>query len=311
MNAIAAAPETPAPLLPLGLGLIGAALVWREIAAATAVPPWAAEALVAAAALALTALLIGYLRRLRRRPSAVDVDLRRRAGAPGGTEALMFLGVALAPLSAGLGALVWMGAAAAQIALALRLFLRHGDVVRRDPELSLFLIVPFGGMMLAPVAFAPALFWIGLALGAATWPLALRRLLLRPTPPDQRPAAWVLLAPPSVACIAALSQWGAGPLAFTLFALATGTLVGLTWRLPWIAEGGFAPSWPCFTYPSAAYAGACAGMAAALEGGGWTTLAVVAAALVTAATLTVAALCLSAWRAGRLRRVRAAAPSRG
>ena len=298
--------RAPAALLPVCLGLIGTALVWRSAAEHGAAPALLAELFIAAAIGVFALVASAYTRRVWRGPAALPADLRARAGTPGGTEALMFVGVALLPVSAWAAALVWGIAALLQTALVLRVLADQTAAPPEDPVLTLFLVVPFGGLLLAPVALGAALFWPLLALYVAVAPAVVWHFASRPVVPAERPAAWVLLAPPSVAAIAAEALYPGSMLTPWLHALAALTLVFLVTQLRWLTAGGFAPSWGCFTYPTAAFAGATWAMAGRSGDPFWLTLALAAALMATAITTAVAARALTAWRQRR----RIAAPSR-
>ncbi|TVQ52875.1 MAG: hypothetical protein EA355_14315 [Rhodobacteraceae bacterium] len=288
--------RAPAALLPVCLGLIGTALVWRSAAEHGAAPALLAELFIAAAVGVFALVAWAYLRRVWRGPAALPADLRARAGAPGGTEALMFVGVAVLPLSAAAAALVWGVAALLQIALVLRVISDRAAAPPEDPVLTLFLVVPFGGLLLAPVALGAALFWPLLAVYVAVAPAVVWRFASRPVAPAERPAAWVLLAPPSVAAIAAEALYPGGALTLALYSLAALTLAALMSRLRWLTESGFAPSWACFTYPTAAFAGATWALAGRSGDGFWLGAGLVAALAATTITALVAARALTAWR---------------
>lgn len=292
--------RAPAALLPVCLGLIGTSLAWRSAAEHGVAPGLLAELFVAAAVGLFLLVAVRYLHRVRRGPAALRADLRARAGTPGGTEALMFVGVALLPVSAWAAAAVWVAAVMLQLALVLRIVSDDEAAPPRDPVLTLFLIVPFGGLLLSPVDLGAALLWPLLTLYAAMAPAVIWHFASRPVPPAERPAAWVLLAPPSVATIAYETVYPGGTLTPWLFALSALTLAGLLVRVRWLTARGFAASWGCFTYPSAAFSGAVFAMAGRSGEVLWTALGFTAALATTAITGAVAGLALFGWRRRRV-----------
>ncbi|MGY6550183.1 MAG: SLAC1 family transporter [Roseinatronobacter sp.] len=126
-------------------------------------------------------------------------------------------------------------------------------------------------------------------------PAVIRHLLRDELNAAERPAAWVLLAPPSVATAAAELAYPGGGLSVMLYSIASVTLLGLLWHLRWLTAAGFQPSWACFTFPSAAFVGASWAMAMRtgspmLEGVAFGSL-----LIVTLISVRVAALTLRPW----------------
>jgi len=298
----------PAALLPVCLGLIGTALGWRAAAEAGAAPAAIAEILIAAAVGVFAVVALAYLRRLLRDPAALPADLRARAGTPGGNEALMFTGTALLPLAPALAAFTWGLAVLLQAGVVLRVGLDRAARPPRNAALTAFLLVPFGGLLLGPLDGAGALLlWPLLAAYAVTGPAVILLLARGHLAEAERPAVWVLLAPPSVAAIAAEAAHPGGLLAPVLYGLASLTLLGLMWQLRWLTAAGFNPSWACFTFPSAAFVGASWAMTVRTGSAALETLAFGATLAVTMVSVAVAALTLHAWTRRRI----ALAPVRG
>lgn len=292
--------RAPAALLPVCLGLIGTALAWRSAAVHDAAPALLAELFVAAAVGVFALVAVSYIRRIRRGPVALQADLRARAGTPGGTEALMFVGVALLPVSGLAAATIWAVAVLLQMAVVLRVASDSMAVPPRDPVLTLFLMVPFGGLLLSPVDLGAALLWPLLAFYATVAPAVIWHFVSRPVVPAERPMAWVLLAPPSVATIAYESLYPGGSLTPWLFAISVLTLAGLMMRVRWLIEHGFGASWGCFTYPSAAFSGAVFAMADRSGEPLWTMVGLAAALATTLVTAAVAGLAMQGWSRRRV-----------
>ncbi|MGY6409624.1 MAG: SLAC1 family transporter [Alkalilacustris sp.] len=293
--------HAPAALLLVCLGLIGTSLSWRAAAEFGAAPAALAEILIATAVGVFAVVALAYLRRLLRDPTALPADLRCRAGTPGGNEALMFTGTALWPFAPGIAGFVWGLAVLLQATVVLRVALDRRARPPRDAVLTLFLLVPFGGLLLGPLPAAGALLlWPLLAVYAVTGLAVLRHLARGDIAERERPAAWVLLAPPSVATVAAEMASPGGLLAPVLYCLASLTLAGLLWLLRWMVAAGFQPSWACFTFPSAAFVGASWAMAGRTGSATLETLAFGAGLAVTVVAVGVAAVTLHAWARRRM-----------
>jgi tellurite resistance protein len=154
------------------------------------------------------------------------------------------------------------------------------------------LFVPFVGQIAAPVGgvglgfplVSWALFVSAIVIWLALTPFVLRRLTRVSIPPPMRPGVFILLAPPAIGLVAYDRLDPGGPLVWPLFIAATATLLALLARGRWLTEGGWTPAWGAFTFPSAAFAGACLVMAQGQLGRGWdwlASVALVAASLIT------------------------------
>lgn len=173
---------------------------------------------------------------------------------------------------------------------------------RRDAALTVFPFAPFGGLLPGPLDGAGALpLWPLLALCALTDPAVILLPARGHLAEAERPAAWVLLAPPSVVAIAAEAAHPGGPLSPVLYGVASLTRLGLLGQLRWLTSAGFTPSWACSTFPSAAFVGASWAMTVRTGSPALETLAV------TMISVTVAGLPLHAWTCRRI----ALAPARG
>lgn len=307
----------PPPMLTVSLGLIGVGLLWRAAAEHIGFPYLPGEAMVVAALAVYATIVTLYVVGLRRDAGALARDLARPAGrgaVPAATEGMILAGAALLPFAASAAPIVWSVGVFLHLFLLVRLLGLMTEMKPQDRAPSGFLVVPLCGLIVAPVGGAPMasevalgassvaslFFWISLGIYAALAPAAVSQLLTRPTRPEYRPGAYVLLAPPAVAVVGYDKLHPDGALTPLLFVIAC-MIVAIAWmKRDWLTEGGFAPTWACFTFPSAAFAGACLTMA----GRSGTRLAEVMAGLAvlaaTALTLYVARLCVVAWREGRM-----------
>lgn len=315
-QAIAFARTAPAPLLPTCLGLIGLGMVWRKAAAYLAAPYWLGEAAVIGSLAVFAAVSTLYLSSTLSQPGALRADVRAKAGrsaVPAGSEALMLSGAALLPLAPGVAPFVWTAGIFLHVFLMTLVFRELRAMGPAEWAPTGFLVVPFVGLIVAPIGGGPlgeqalgapgiaaALFWWSLLLYLALLPAAAWRLATQPTEPRLRPGAYVLLAPPSVAVIGYDKLDPEGGLTVGLFALSLVILAVLARHRRWLMGDGFAPTWGCFTFPSAAFAGACLTMAARNPDLLWRGVAAAATLGATAITTYVALRMLAAWRAGRI-----------
>lgn len=128
-----------------------------------------------------------------------------------------------------------------------------------------------------------ALFWSAVAVWAGLTPFVLRRLArVAAPPPFLRPGVAILLAPPAIGLVAYDSLAPEGWLVWPMLALAWVVLIALVTRIAWLTEGGWTLGWGAFTFPLAAFAGACLVMADRQIGPAWDWI---AAAALTAASL--------------------------
>ncbi len=286
--------RTPPGLLAVCLGLIGCGLDWRAAARVLGAPEAIGQLWLGAAGGALGWVAFLYLRKVVDRPGALSHDLRMPAGrgaVAAGSMALMLSGAALAPLSPSAATVVWAAGVIlhAYVAVALLRELAGMPPDGRPAMPALYLpfvgqiVAPIGGVALGFEAVSAALFWLAVAVWAALTPFVLRRLARAAAPPPfLRPGVAILLAPPAIGLVAYDRLAPDGWLVWPMFALAWLALIGLVTRAGWLIEGGWTLGWAAFTFPAAAFAGACLVMAERQLGPGWDWI---AAGALTAASL--------------------------
>jgi tellurite resistance protein len=257
----------PIPLLTMPMGTGGVGLAWRQAHHALGVPAVVGEALLAFTALLWVVVVALQALRALRYPEAVLAELRhpvRVAFAAAPTIGLMIVSAFLHSHAPGLGAALWAVAVALHLLVAMMLLRRilagRGEIAMISPPL----LIPFAGLVLAPVfgvrmGFVEAsamMLGIGVILWLATLPLLLHRLVAGPPlPPPLRPSLAILLAPPAIAAlglIALTGQTGGVVLALVgmalLFAAVLVSLAAEFARVP------FGLPWWGVTFPSAAFA---------------------------------------------------------
>lgn len=309
--------RVPPPFLSISLGLVGLGLVWRAASENLGAPAALGEAMVVVALAVFATVAVLFVLGLREEPGALGRDLARPAGRgsiPAGSEALMLAGAAILPMAPQAAPFVWTAGVFLHLWLAARLVGLLARMAPEDRAPTGFLVVPFCGLIVAPVGGAPMadqtalgaasiaelLFWGSLGAYLVLLTFAARRLARVPTPPHLRPGAYILLAPPAVAVVGYEKLHPEGPLTPWLFGLAAALLTYASQRRDWLTEGGFAPTWGAFTFPTVAFAGACLTVAGRIGGPlaqGAATVAVVGA---TAITVGVALRAFRAWRDGDL-----------
>jgi tellurite resistance protein len=257
----------PIPLLAMPMGTGGVGLAWRQAHHALGVPAVLGEALLAFTALLWVVVVALQALRALRYPEAVLAELRhpvRVAFAAAPTIGLMIVSAFFHSHVPGLGASLWAVAVALHLLVAMMLLRRivagRGEIAMISPPL----LIPFAGLVLAPVfgvrmGFVEAssmMLGIGLILWLVTMPLLLHRLVAGPPlPPPLRPSLAILLAPPAIGAlglVALTGQTGGVVLALVgvalLFAAVLVSLAGEFARVP------FGLPWWGVTFPSAAFA---------------------------------------------------------
>jgi tellurite resistance protein len=266
--------QRPTPvLLPACLGLIGTGLVWRKASEVLGAPTAIGEIWLGASLAVFLLCLSLYLRRVSARPASLLHDLRMpatRGTVSAGSMSLMLSGAALAPLWAPLAMILW-GSGVVLHGFAALLLLRELALMPPDGRpATASLLVPFAGFLVAPQGgvslgfgiVATALFWLGIAVWLTLTPLVLRHLWRASSPPPPlRPATAILLAPPAITAIGLDTLDPDNPTVPFLFGLSCLTLIALLARLRWLTAGGWSAGWNAFTFPLAAFAGACVIMA--------------------------------------------------
>jgi tellurite resistance protein len=299
----------PLPLFAAPMGIGGLGLAWREASHALGAPPVVGEGLLALAAAVWIVVAVLHAARLLRHPDALAADLRhpvRSAFAGAITIGLMILAGGLAPHAREPAATLWLTAVAGHLAIAGWTIRGLLTAPREPATLTPPLLIPLVGNVLAPVFGVrlgfEALSWMMFGVGALLWamlqPLLLARLISGPPLPERlRPTLVILLAPPSVGALAlAALSGGFGPAPLAVLGLAVMLAAVLATFAPTFARVPFAMSWWGWTFPSAAFAAACAGAAHA-HGATWLsaplwgllTVATGIVGLVTARTLRAAA----------------------
>jgi len=288
--------RTPPALFPMCLGLVGLAMSWRRASGVFDFSSAVGDVMIGLFASLFAVVMVLYLGKLIRRPSALRDDLRSPAGRgalAASSMTLMMLGGAFVDASVELARALWLAGVVLQFLLAALLI----DVMLHLPKgarpITPALFVPFVGQIVAPIGGAPLgygaasaglfvsalLVWIAL-----TGPVAVRLVRGLPQPPVRPPLA-IMLAPPAIGVVAhdalppALQAAMLGPI---LFWIAAATALALLVRAPWLTEGGFSPLWAAFTFPFTSFAGAALVMAREGLSAAWDAI---AAGGLTAATL--------------------------
>lgn len=297
----------PLPLFAAVLGIAGLGLAWREAGRVLGAPAWAGEFLLLAAAAAFVLIAVAYLLKWRRYPAAVATEFRhpvRGHFVPAITVALILLSNGLLPHRPDLASGLWLGATIVHLLLAVwlirRLLVQPAPLAALTPAIFIPLVgnilAPLAGMKLGYVGLSWFSFAIGLGLWIAIQPPLLHRLFWGDAlPPRLQPAVAILLAPPSVGCLAwsALNNGETDALNWILAGLAGFIGLLLLSLLPRFIRLAFAPSWWAYTFPSAAFSLMLIHLSAAgpklHPAVGWTALAVATAVVALVAFRTISA----------------------
>ncbi|MFN3615996.1 MAG: hypothetical protein ACK4WC_15755 [Rubrimonas sp.] len=303
--------RAPAPLAPVCLGLMGLGLAWRKAAEVYGAPAIIGEAILAFAIALSAVVAIKYVSMIRLRPAALTLDLRKPAGrgaVPAGSETLIVGAAALLPYSYPAALAAWLVGVALHLTLAFQLLgLLRGALVK-DPRPSGFLLVPFVGPIVAPIAgaemdlIAPSklLFWIGLGAYLVLFPLILRRFVTEPVEHVFRPSVFMLVAPPAIGIVAYEQIYPGGPLAPWMYAFSCLLLLGMATRRRWLTEGGFSATWGAFTFPFTAFAAGSMAMAGRHHDALFPVFGIVALMITSVLTPWIAARVLARWKDGTL-----------
>lgn len=258
----------PLPLFAAVLGIAGLGLAWRDAGRVLGAPALVGELLLLVAALAFGLIAIAYLLKWQRHPAAVTAEFRHPVRGNfifAITVGLILLSNALLPHRPDLAGGLWLFATITHLVLAgwlvRRLLLQPAPLATLTPAI----FIPLVGNILAPLAGMklgyPALSWFSFSIGLGLWiaiqPVLLHRLFYGESlPPKLMPALAILLAPPSVGCMAMAALQGGtieAP-AWIMAGIAGFIALVLLSLLPRFARLPFAPSWWAYTFPSAAFA---------------------------------------------------------
>jgi tellurite resistance protein len=303
--------RTPPGLFPVCLGLIGCGLGWRGATVALGAPEAVGALWLGAAGAAFLWVAALYARKLADRPAALAHDLRMPAGrgaVSAGSMALMLLGAALAPLWLTAATVLWAAGVFIHGYVAVALLRELAGMPPDGRPAMPALYVPFVGQIVAPIGgvalgfelVSAALFWLAVAIWAGLTPFVLKRLWRASPPPPLRPGAAIAMAPPAIGLVAYDRLAPEGVLHEPMFALACLALVVLIARAGWLTQGGWTLGWGAFTFPSAAFAGACLVMAQRHLGAAWDWAAIAALTAASLITLYVAWRTLRAGLKGEL-----------
>jgi len=194
----------PLALLAMPMGVGGVGLAWRQAAIALGVPAAIGEALLGLTTLVWVAVVALQLLRARRHPSAFAAELRhpvRAAFIAAPTVGLMIVAAFAWRHAPQLGAVLWGGAVALHLGVAMLLLRR---ILSGGGEASMLappLLIPLVGNILAPVFGAPMGFlplsWMMFGIGLVLWLAVL--LMVQGFP------AW--LTAPALAVTTAVTAW--------------------------------------------------------------------------------------------------------
>jgi len=250
--------RTPPALFPCLLGLIGLALLWRKMAEFGA-PLWIGEALSVLSVGLFGFIFACYVTKLVLRPSVVLDDLKigpARGAVSAGSVCLLLAAVIFVPYDFQLAEVLWWTGLAFHVVYLLCVVKTLKSIQAMRQSVTPVLLLPFVGFIVASIAgpqldyrmlsiaflfvCLPFYFWIGVE--------SLLNAVSRGVEPINRPSYAIILAPPSIYAVAAYYLWSNTVFFwFWLIALIVGVCVLLA--APWMARGGFKPSWGAFTFP--------------------------------------------------------------
>lgn len=303
--------RAPAPLAPVCLGLMGLGLAWRKAGEIYGAPGIVGEAIIAFAVALSAVVAVKYVSMIRIRPAALMLDLRKPAGrgaVPAGSETLIVGAAALLPYSYPAALAAWLIGVALHLTLAYQLLGLLRGAVTMDARPSGFLLVPFVGPIVAPIAgaemdlIAPSklLFWVGLGAYLVLFPLIIRRFVTEPIDHVFRPSVFMLLAPPAIGIVAYEQVYPGGPLSPWLYAFTVVLLIALARQWRWLTEGGFSATWGAFTFPFTAFAAASMTMAGRHHDALFPVFGIIALMITSVLTPWIAAKVLARWKNGTL-----------
>ncbi len=255
--------STPPAIFPVLLGFMGLGIAWRNFGSIVPVAQPIGDVLVGISLALFIYFAALYIAKLIREPRAGFRDAHSppaRAGLAAFSMGVMLSSAVLLPHSlllakiALFGGILFHGAMIAVVSIS---------IVRSPPEarrISPFLLLPFVGFIVAPIAGVPlgylllsaVLSVISLAAFAFITIAYVPKLLRNPPVQQLRPSVVIFLAPVALFGLAA-GQMGPS-WAFVPIWLASGVL-GLAFVAfaNWLGQGGWTPVWGSFTFPATAF----------------------------------------------------------
>lgn len=205
----------PVALFSSVMGLAGLALAWRTAAAVLDWSPLPGDALTGIASLVFVAVAIAYALKLWRHPQAAQAEWNHPVKmnfVPTISIGLLLLGTAWLPRAPNTAFALWASGAALHLALTLRTmstWIHHPQLEIQHLNPAWFIpvvgniIVPLGGVQLAP----PELSWFFFSIGVVFWIVLFAVVMYRlffhaPLAVRLTPTLFILLAPPSVGFLA-------------------------------------------------------------------------------------------------------------
>lgn len=297
--------QVPPAIFPVLLGLLGLAGALR-LGLERLDLPLAAADLVAGLVLGLWAFgLLAYLVKLGRRPGVILEDLRvmpGRTALAAGTGSVMMAAVVLSPFAPGAAqTLLWIGLALHALLAGLAITVLVGlprEARGVNPGWHLlftgFILGAPPAALLGQEALARGLIWATLPVALAIWGASLAQLLRSTPPAPLRPMLAIHLAP---ACLFATSSalTGQAHLATGFSILAIVIALALVSAGRWITVSGVTPLWGAFSFPLAALA-----TALLRQGGGLASFGMGVLAVALVAVPWLAWRVLKDWPGGRL-----------
>lgn len=297
--------QVPPAIFPVLLGLLGLAGALR-LGLERLDLPLAAADLVAGLVLGLCAFgLLAYLVKLGRRPGVILEDLRvmpGRTALAAGTGSVMMAAVVLSPFSPGAAqALLWIGLALHALLAGLAITVLAGlprEARGVNPGWHLlftgFILGAPPAALLGHEALARGLIWATLPVALAIWGASLAQLLRSTPPAPLRPMLAIHVAP---ACLFATASalTGQAQLATGFSVLAIVISLTLVSAGRWITFSGVTPLWGAFSFPLAALA-----TALLRQGGGLASFGMGVLAVALVAVPWLAWKVLKDWPGGRL-----------
>ena len=295
----------PAAMFTMVMGLGGLGLAWRRAHEAIGVPAFIGEAVLAAGALAFTAIAALYLAKLARHPAVAVSEFQhpvKVAFFPAMSIGLLLLAAGALPYAPRIAEVIWIAGAALHLTFAVLIFrrwiVRNVEIVHASPAW----FIPVVGNIVAPIAGAPLghteLSWFFLSIGLVFWlvlfAIVLNRIIFHDQLPERfLPTLFILLAPPAIGMVAYVTLTGTvDGFARILFfaALFIALLLLSMFRLFLRIE--FSLSWWAYTFPSASLAAAGMIYHRSLETASPMPSAVLATALLLAATAIIGLVAL-------------------
>lgn len=258
--------KTPPAVFPVLLGMLGLGLALRRCFVMLGLPNGLVEAALGAVLMVFCFALIAMAVKIARRPAVIFEDMRvlpGRAGLATASMGVMASAAVLAPYSTGLAtAVLWLGLGLHLVlaGLWIKVWLglaAEGRGVNPAWHLSFvgFIVGGVSAVGLGLDGVAQGILWAVMPVAAMIWGISMAQLIARIPPAPLRPLLAIHLAP---AALMATVAHGLGQdiLAYSFASFGTVIFLALLLAGRWIASAGFSPMWGSFTFPLTAFASA-------------------------------------------------------